>query len=302
MKYFTSGKEFHQNIKLAISYNETEDFSYDINEENLFKIIYIKEGNGIINFRDKKLIFIAPVVFCLNEMENLDILDRGNIKASSIYFYPRLINSKFASTDIRADKLPEMDYDHYILKPFLSRESDNICQINIGPSVINKLTSLFRNIQHELNEQESKYFWTCSTRSYFFELLFLMERLRRNNTFTDEITITENEIDSDRIILYIHSNYGKKITVNDLAKTFCTNRTTVNDLFKKTFGLSVIAYLIKIRLEISLLLLKNTLLPVNEIIYRTGFNDASHFGKMFKKYTGDSPSDYREKHCILIKR
>jgi AraC-like DNA-binding protein len=41
-------------------------------------------------------------------------------------------------------------------------------------------------------------------------------------------------------------------------------------------------------------MLRDTLLPVSEIMYRTGFNEANHFSRTFKKYMSCAPSDYRK--------
>lgn len=43
-------------------------------------------------------------------------------------------------------------------------------------------------------------------------------------------------------------------------------------------------------------MLRDTMLPINEIMTRVGFCDTVHFLRTFKKYTGDSPSEYRKKY------
>jgi len=41
-------------------------------------------------------------------------------------------------------------------------------------------------------------------------------------------------------------------------------------------------------------MLKDTLLPVSEVMERVGFNDSTHFSRTFKKYMGLSPSEFRD--------
>jgi AraC family L-rhamnose operon regulatory protein RhaS len=53
-------------------------------------------------------------------------------------------------------------------------------------------------------------------------------------------------------------------------------------------------YLIKLRIKVSSVMLRDTALPVSEIMYRSGFNEINHFDRMFKKYMNCSPSDYRK--------
>ena len=74
---------------------------------------------------------------------------------------------------------------------------------------------------------------------------------------------------------------------------FCLNE---NEFIKAT-GMPVIAYLISLRLKMAATFLRETLLPVSEIIGRSGFKDRSHFVRIFKKYLGLTPYEYRKKYC-----
>ena len=103
------------------------------------------------------------------------------------------------------------------------------------------------------------------------------------------------------IITYLHTNYQNKITLNLLASKFNSNRTTLNELFCKATNLSIINYLINYRINLAIILLKDTLIPISEIVERVGFNDTAHFWRTFKKHTGLSPSKYRNKYCCIDK-
>ena len=70
--------------------------------------------------------------------------------------------------------------------------------------------------------------------------------------------------------------------------------------FQKATGMTIISYLTKLRINVAALLLKDTFLPVSEVIDRVGFNDITHFGRMFKKYIGTSPTEYRQKYSWAI--
>lgn len=65
-------------------------------------------------------------------------------------------------------------------------------------------------------------------------------------------------------------------------------------------GLPVIAYLIKLRLDLASMMLRDTLLSVSEIYARVGFKDRTHFFRLFKKQFGIAPNEYRNKFCNMI--
>jgi len=61
-------------------------------------------------------------------------------------------------------------------------------------------------------------------------------------------------------------------------------------------GMTIVAYLIQLRIKLAATMLRDTGLPVTEIHQRVGFNDDSHFRRTFRKYTGASPSEYRQRY------
>lgn len=83
-------------------------------------------------------------------------------------------------------------------------------------------------------------------------------------------------------------------TALELTKEFHTNRNTLSKKFKKETGLSLIEYILKLRINVACMLLRDTSLPVSEIMERVGFVDISHWGRAFKKYTGYSPTEYKK--------
>jgi YesN/AraC family two-component response regulator len=66
--------------------------------------------------------------------------------------------------------------------------------------------------------------------------------------------------------------------------------------FSKYFGdLSFGEYIRKMRIEKAQELMNDAAYSLTEIAYLTGFSDQSHFTRIFKKHTGQSPSEYKKK-------
>ena len=57
-------------------------------------------------------------------------------------------------------------------------------------------------------------------------------------------------------------------------------------------------YINKVRLERIIYLMINTELNFTEIAEKTGFSSSRYFSTMFKRYTGETPTQYREKHRV----
>lgn len=305
MDIFTLGRINHAGYNLRLKYNSTEKFADEINTSQCFKIILIEKGNGIAIINNSKYIFAAPALFCLRNTETISIQQDHDVIARSLYFHPMIINKLFTfenTIELSGSPLKGADYDDtYCLRVFRVRTQGYIGQLNIGPALIQRITDLFELIGSELEQQRDSD-WPCRSRSYLFELLFVLQQLFTSMNNEDQVVALPNKnTEMDAVLLYIHTNYYKKITVSDLARIVNINRTTLEKKFSQITGLSLISYLIKLRIEFSSKLLAGTLLPVSEILTRVGFNDRTHFNRIFNRYTGYTPSIYRKKFCWMKK-
>lgn len=99
---------------------------------------------------------------------------------------------------------------------------------------------------------------------------------------------------------FIHLNYDKKITIDDMAKNAFISKYHFSRLFKESTGESPYKYLCMYRIEKAKDLLITTPLSVNEIAIRVGFDDVSSFIYSFKKHTFVSPLQFRNHYKNLL--
>jgi AraC family transcriptional regulator len=96
---------------------------------------------------------------------------------------------------------------------------------------------------------------------------------------------------------YISSNYNKNIDLEDIAQTACLSVNHLLRTFKQAYGISPHQYLIKVRIERSKYLLKNTKYSLNEIVEIVGFECPSSFIRLFKTINSITPGKYRLNLC-----
>jgi two-component system response regulator YesN len=99
----------------------------------------------------------------------------------------------------------------------------------------------------------------------------------------------------DKAIEYIHANYNKGITLDEVALEVGFSTYYFGKMFKKAFKLSFTDYLSNLRLEEAKRLLLDHQLTVKDITYQVGYMDPNYFTRVFKKSEGMSPTDYRNK-------
>jgi len=99
----------------------------------------------------------------------------------------------------------------------------------------------------------------------------------------------------DEAIAYVNQNYFKSdLSLSTVAKEISISSGYLSILFKKEKGFNFSDYLNKVRMEQSIHLLRTTNLTTYQIAEKIGFNNSHYFSSCFKKYTGISPSEYRD--------
>ena len=110
------------------------------------------------------------------------------------------------------------------------------------------------------------------------------------------LTIEKNESISPvikRILEYVKSNYSCDICLKTLASDLNTNANYLGQLFKEEIGEYFSEYVNTVRINKARELLKNTSISTKDIAINVGYMDVNYFYKVFKKYTGLSPSEFR---------
>lgn len=95
---------------------------------------------------------------------------------------------------------------------------------------------------------------------------------------------------------FIEHNYSDKITVDGLASMLALSRRHLERRFKKATSNTVVEYMQRVRIEAAKMSLETIRENVNEVMYNVGYTDTKAFRMIFKKITGLSPVEYRNKY------
>lgn len=95
---------------------------------------------------------------------------------------------------------------------------------------------------------------------------------------------------------YIHENYTRDFSLQELADYLHINKFHMLRTFKTVTGVTPLQYHNQYRCEKAQELLQNPQLAISYIAIETGFNSASHFSRVFHNITGMTPSNYRKRY------
>jgi transcriptional regulator GlxA family with amidase domain len=94
---------------------------------------------------------------------------------------------------------------------------------------------------------------------------------------------------------FIEQNIQDKITVDQLAVQFALGRRNLERRFKRATSNTVTEYMQRVKIEAAKKSFENSRENINEVMYSVGYSDTKAFRTIFRKITGLSPLEYRNK-------
>ena len=126
---------------------------------------------------------------------------------------------------------------------------------------------------------------------YLRQIFLLIQRTRQEEKPAIS-TYLQQEIDYAQ--RYFHEHYNEDIQIKEYARSRNMSVSWFLRNFKEVTKRSPTQYLLNIRLDNAISLLETTSYNVTEISAIIGYDDPLYFSRLFKKYKGVSPSDYRK--------
>jgi len=92
---------------------------------------------------------------------------------------------------------------------------------------------------------------------------------------------------------FIEEHSNEELSLTKVAKAVNMNANYLSENFKRVTGINFVEYVARTRFAIAYDLLRNPRLRISEIAFAAGFQSLSQFNRVFKRFSGKSPSEYR---------
>lgn len=125
--------------------------------------------------------------------------------------------------------------------------------------------------------------------AYFSMLCMIAEHIAADATQTDD-----GESIGTLIKYYVKNNLQNKITLTEISRNLHLSTVTLTEHFKSEFGITIMEYVTKKRMDLSEKLLLTTDARLGEIAQAVGFADVEYFSRTFKRFHGISPAAWRK--------
>ena len=271
-----------------------DDTLRDLNiKDACFGLLIIYEGT--VNFQIGDLSFEAtgPCFVCFDESNSPKILRKRGVKCDSVYFEPTFLNINMTFSRVHSGGYEQvaLAHDLFLLKPF----TDTVRYVfPIFDELLYNLKRLFSMLENELKVQ-SDWYWSCRCRSYFIEMMLLLERtyglIGQNDSVENSTKILNPHL--KKAVIYIENNYRDAISLEDVAKAASSSHSMLTQLFKNELNMTPIEYVWHHRLTVAKKFLEFTNLPIKDIALRCGFKTTQHFSRKFEEKVGSNPTAFR---------
>lgn len=294
MELITKDKRPGSDLSIDVFYEETEGFSEYINDSSVYKMVLVYEGSFVVEENGEYRVVTAPVGMLLNERAKLKIESQTGVKTRTIFFKPSFIREEFTFEAINSGVFEKQTsgsiYQDYLLLKEFNRPGRDIAYYSLTVMEFHVINRLAISVKYDIVNQPDEY-WVLRTRFFLISLLF-------EGTADGYINFRQYELFKDRFVakvaMYMAMNLGEEITLTDLTKRFSVNKNALNEAFKKETSKSCMAYLEELRVSVATNYLQYNDMTISEVGNFCGYPDQNYFSKVFKKYTGMTPSEYQK--------
>ena len=92
---------------------------------------------------------------------------------------------------------------------------------------------------------------------------------------------------------FIEERSSEELSLKKVAKAVNMNANYLSENFKQVTGINFVEYVAHTRFKTACELLRNPKLSISEIAFAAGFQSLSQFNRVFKRFSGKSPTEYR---------
>lgn len=96
------------------------------------------------------------------------------------------------------------------------------------------------------------------------------------------------------VVKYIENNFTEELTIDSLTKIVPLSRRNLEVKFKKEMGTSIYQFILNCRVEYFAMILLSTNRTLFELALESGFNDCKNISRIFKRFKGYSPAEFRQ--------
>ena len=236
---------------------------------NDYQLLYIAAGKGEFYFKGSK----EPTIVTKGNM----ILFRPG--EPQVYYYYAVDKTEVYWVHFTGWKVEEY------LERYELPHDENVFYTGVSPDYPWIYNQMIRELQLQRVNHEDM------ISLYMHHIFITINRYIKERRETKNDTIN----DIERAAHYFKDNYNKQISIEQYAEEHLMSVNWFIHSFKSVMKMSPMQYIISLRIAMGKGYLENSTKNIAEISNEVGYENALYFSRLFRKYTGMTPTEYRKK-------
>ncbi|MCU6709702.1 AraC family transcriptional regulator [Paenibacillus sp. J5C_2022] len=294
MEFLTMAHLSRLDVKWANIHKGNSDFYRSTHSNPYYEILIVIEGPIYMQVGNERLVLKSGELFLLRPWEAHSGW-RETSEESCFFWIQFQCDPKLEEFKEWTKAIGAIHFIHDAQSDLRTHFDENIDKVllprRFRPQRRHLILSQFENIIHQ---------FAHPTGYFRFRLSLLLGNLFE--TIADDLleedrhyrTVSASFFTYRNLISMLNENFAKSIDRNWIERETGRKYEYLCQVFKKNSGISISSYVQQLRIQKAKYLLINTSLSIQGIGEEVGYQDALYFSRVFKKLSGESPSQYRE--------
>lgn len=263
---------------------EKEVWDIEYHNHNFYELIVVESGKGTHHLNGLTFMYKKGDVFLLRPSDAHEFSIKNKTKFIYIKFTEQQLWEK-----LQSDKKSELSKVIQLLMEDRSFVYESAIRNKADQE---HLLQLAKILLHEFSNKS--YYSRETSADLFSAIMTIVIRNAMNNGGMERISQGLNQTEKILYYINVHAMDPDKMKLEYLAREFMLSPNYISIYIKKQTGFSVQQHVMQQKMKAAERLLKQSNYNINEIADQLGFNDASHFNKIFRAHKGKSPSAFRK--------
>jgi len=251
-------------------------------DHDCYELVFVVKGSGTHVIHERPYPILAGDIYLM--------------RAGEVHIYTKTRELSIYNMLFRESLFTESEWNQLTtlpgIAPFLIAPMDKQRhKLSLAPPHDRDLSQRCERIHRTIHEQARG--WQLGAKALFIDLLLTLDRLALAYKGPPELAEGPAPGAVAATVAYIHANYPSPIRMADLANEAGLTANYLGELFQQEIGMSMQAYVNRLRVDKSRDLLEHSDRSATEIALDVGFDTLSYFGKVFRQATGHTPREYR---------
>lgn len=246
------------------------------------ELVIVTQGSAMHCLEGDVFPVTAGDVFLLQGRQRHYFFDREDLDLTNIMYDPEGLG--LPEGELR--KLPGYSA-MFLLEPTYRRHHRFASRLHLKRVPLAHVERLTEEMERECTDCPPGY--EVAVRAKLLELIVYLSRAYTESDTTEAHALLR----VGNVIGALEHDYAKEWRVEDLLSIAHMSRSTLMRVFRRATGQTPIEYLVRLRIQKAMELLRNSDRTITQIAMDVGFNDSNYFSRQFRRLTGKSPRQFR---------